>query len=144
VVPGALLGFEVTETAAIANLAQAERFISALREEGAHFALDDFGSGLSSFGYLKSLAVDYLKIDGMFVKDILRDPIDLAMVRSINEIGHIMGKRTVAEFVENEAILERLREIGVDFVQGYHIGMPGRLDEVIELVPARRLTRSAG
>jgi Amt family ammonium transporter len=143
-VPGALLGFEVTETAAIANLAQAERFICALREQGAHFALDDFGSGLSSFGYLKTLAVDYLKIDGMFVKDILRDPIDLAMVRSINEIGHIMGKRTVAEFVENEAILERLREIGVDFVQGYHIGMPARLDEVIALAPLRRLTRSAG
>jgi diguanylate cyclase (GGDEF)-like protein/PAS domain S-box-containing protein len=96
-VPGEFLGFEVTETAAIANLAQAERFISALHEQGSCFALDDFGSGLSSFGYLK--------IDGMFVKDILRDPIDLAMVRSINEIGHIMGKRTVAEFVESDAVL---------------------------------------
>ncbi len=137
-VPGEMLGIEVTETAAIANLAQAERFISTLREQGVRFALDDFGSGLSSFGYLKTLAVDYLKIDGMFVKDILRDPIDLAMVRSINEIGHIMAKGTVAEFVENEGVLERLREIGVDFVQGYHIGMPAPLDDVVrdlELIP---------
>jgi Amt family ammonium transporter len=129
-VPREFLGFEITETAAIANLAQAERFISTLRDQGSCVALDDFGSGLSSFGYLKSLPVDYLKIDGMFVKDILRDPIDLAMVRSINEIGHIMGKRTVAEFVESEAVLGRLEEIGVDYVQGYCIGLPEPLAEV--------------
>jgi len=142
-VPGDVLGIEITETAAIANLAQAERFISTLREQGVRFALDDFGSGLSSFGYLKSLAVDYLKIDGMFVKDILRDPIDLAMVRSINEIGHIMGKGTVAEFVENEGVLERLREIGVDYVQGYHIGMPGALDD-LAVAMSRTVPRRAG
>jgi EAL domain-containing protein (putative c-di-GMP-specific phosphodiesterase class I) len=127
-VPGDMLGFEITETAAIANLGQAERFISTLREFGCCFALDDFGSGLSSFGYLKSLPVEILKIDGMFIKDILRDPIDLAMVRSINEIGHIMGKKTVAEFVESEAVSLRLEEIGVDFLQGFHIDMPAKLD----------------
>ena len=82
------------------------------------------GSGLSSFGYLKTMPVDLLKIDGMFVKDILDDPIDLAMVRSINEIGHVMGKQTIAEFVENEQVRGRLREMGVDFAQGYGVGRP--------------------
>ena len=129
-VPAGVIGFEITETAAIANLSQAERFIEALREYGCCFALDDFGSGLSSFGYLKTLPVDYLKIDGLFVKDILRDPIDLAMVRSINEIGHIMGKKTVAEFVENEAVLLQLEELEVDFVQGYLIGLPAPLSDL--------------
>jgi Amt family ammonium transporter len=88
--------------------------------------LDDFGSGLSSFAYLKNLPVDFLKIDGVFVQNIVNDPTDLAMVKSINEIGHTMGKRTIAEFVENAAILRKLKlpEIGVDFAQGYHIGLP--------------------
>lgn len=88
------------------------------------FALDDFGSGLSSFAYLKTLEVDILKIDGAFVPDIATDPVDLAMVRSINEIGKVLGKRTTAEFVENDEILEILREIGVDRAQGYGIGKP--------------------
>ncbi len=123
-VPPEKFVFEVTETAAISNLATATRFMNALKGIGCRFALDDFGSGLSSFGYLKTLPVDFLKIDGMFVKDILDDPIDHAMVKCINEIGHVMGKRTIAEFVENDAVRERLRVIGVDYVQGYGVGRP--------------------
>lgn len=116
--------FEITETAAIANLSGAMRFIEVLRRVGCRFALDDFGSGLSSFAYLKSLPVDFLKIDGVFVKDIIEDPIDRELVRSINEIGHVMGKRTIAEFVESEEILAALGEIGVDYAQGFELGKP--------------------
>lgn len=116
--------FEITETSAIANLSSAQGFIKTLHNMGCEFALDDFGSGLSSFGYLKNLPVDYLKIDGLFIKDILDDPIDAAMVRSINEIGQIMGKKTVAEWVENEAIADILKKIGVDYAQGYHYSKP--------------------
>ena len=118
------LCFEITETTAIQNLAAASRFIRAMRDLGCRFALDDFGSGVSSFAYLKTLDVDFLKLDGMFVKDIEHDPVSLAMVRSINEVGHVMGKRTIAEFVENDAIFERLRTIGVDFAQGFGIDYP--------------------
>ncbi len=123
--------FEVTETAAIANLTRAAEFMKAFRGVGCHFALDDFGSGLSSFGYLKTLPVDYLKIDGMFVKDILRDPIDMAMVRSINQIGKVMGLKTIAECVETEDIVARLAEENVDYVQGYAIARPQPLAELI-------------
>jgi two-component system CheB/CheR fusion protein len=123
--------FEVTETAAIANLASAARFIKVLKQRGCRFALDDFGSGLSSFAYLKNLPVDFLKIDGVFVKDIIGDPIALAMVNSINDIGHVMGKQTIAEFVENDAILKRLQEVGVDYAQGNYIGRPRPLGEVL-------------
>jgi EAL domain-containing protein (putative c-di-GMP-specific phosphodiesterase class I) len=123
--------FEVTETTAISNLSAANTFISALKDLGCRFALDDFGSGLSSFGYLKNLPVDYLKIDGMFVKDMIDDPIDKAMVKSINDIGHVMGMKTIAEFVENKAIMEQLNEIGVDYAQGYGIGKPEPFNDVI-------------
>ena len=123
--------FEITETVAIANLSSATNFINSLTELGCRFALDDFGSGLSSFAYLKNLPVDYLKIDGLFVKDILDDAMDLAMVRSINDIGHVMGKQTIAEFVESKAILEKLKEINIDYAQGYAIGQPKPLDEVL-------------
>ncbi len=125
-IPPYKICFEVTETVAIANLSSATHFIKALKELGCQFALDDFGSGLSSFAYLKNLPVDFLKIDGVFVKGITDDPIDLAMVKSINEIGHAMGKQTIAEFVENKVILDKLKrgEIGVDYVQGYAIGRP--------------------
>lgn len=128
--------FEITETAAISNLRNATRFMGRLRERGCQFALDDFGSGLSSFGYLKTLPVDYLKIDGVFVKDIVEDPIDRAMVSSINEIGHVMGKKTIAEFVENEAVLERLVAIGVDYAQGYGVGRPHPIENIAR-PPAR-------
>lgn len=128
---GSKICFEITETATISNLNQARNFISALREVGCRFALDDFGSGLSSFGYLKNLKVDFLKIDGLFVKDIASDPIDHAMVRSINEIGQIMGIQTIAEFVENYQIKDLLRKIGVNYVQGFGIHKPQPLMEII-------------
>jgi len=124
--------FEITETAAISNMKKAERFIDELKSMGCHFALDDFGSGLSSFGYLKNLPVDYVKIDGSFVRNIINDPIDLAMVRSINDIGHLMGKKTIAEFVENDAIKQQLQQLGVDYVQGYGIGKPYPLQELLD------------
>jgi diguanylate cyclase (GGDEF)-like protein len=129
-VPPEKICFEVTETAAIGNLIKATRFMSILKERGCRFSLDDFGSGMSSFAYLKNLPVDYLKIDGVFVKDIADDPVDFAMVKAINEMGHVMGKRTVAEFVEKEAILIKLREIGVDYAQGYGIAKPRPLGEM--------------
>jgi diguanylate cyclase (GGDEF)-like protein/PAS domain S-box-containing protein len=123
--------FEITETAAIASFAQANRFIQALKELGCRFALDDFGTGLSSFGYLKHFPVDFLKIDGSFVKEILKDPIDREMVRSINEIGHLTGKLTIAEFAENAEIINMLRNLGVDYAQGYGIASPQRISKMV-------------
>ncbi len=119
--------FEITETAAIASFSQANRFIQALKELGCKFALDDFGTGLSSFGYLKHFPVDFLKIDGSFVKEILHDPIDREMVRSINEIGHLTNKKTIAEFAENEDIITMLRNLGVDYAQGYGVARPQKI-----------------
>ena len=124
--------FEITETAAIPNFTVAMVFISTLKNLGCRFALDDFGSGLASFGYLKNLPVDYLKIDGIFVKDIVDEPIDRSMVKSINDIGQIMGMQTIAEFVENDEIVETLKAIGVDFAQGYGLGKPQPLDHIID------------
>lgn len=123
-IPARKICFEITETAAIGRLSVASHFIHQLKKKGCCFALDDFGCGLSSFAYLKELPVEIIKIDGIFIKDILIDPIDEAMVRSINEIGHIMGKKTVAEFVESIEIKERLQEIGIDFAQGYALSRP--------------------
>ncbi|MBS0365643.1 MAG: EAL domain-containing protein [Proteobacteria bacterium] len=119
--------FEITETAAVRSFSQANRFIQSLKELGCKFALDDFGAGLSSFGYLKHFPVDFLKIDGSFVREILRDPIDREMVRSINEIGHLTGKQTIAEFAENDEIIQMLRSLGVDYAQGYGIAQPQRV-----------------
>jgi diguanylate cyclase (GGDEF)-like protein/PAS domain S-box-containing protein len=119
--------FEITETVAIKNFAQANRFIQVLRELGCKFALDDFGTGMSSFGYLKNFPVDYLKIDGSFVKSMLHDPIDREMVRSINEIGHLTGKKTIAEFAENQEIITLLQSLGIDYAQGYGVSQPQRV-----------------
>ncbi|MDH3757855.1 MAG: EAL domain-containing protein [Gammaproteobacteria bacterium] len=123
--------FEITEHAAVASYSQAVRFINALKELGCKFALDDFGEGMSSFGYLKHLPVDYLKIEGGFVKEMLHDPIDREMVRSINEIGHLTGKQTIAEFAENEEIIAMLRGIGVDYAQGYGVSEPKRVTSAL-------------
>lgn len=125
--------FEITETAAITNLAKAMDFISELRSHGCRFSLDDFGSGLSSFTYLKNMQVDYLKIDGSFVRNMVDDPMDAAMVSSINQVGHVMGLKTIAEFVENDAVLAKLRELGVDFAQGFGIEHPKPLEDLIGL-----------
>ena len=111
--------FEITETAGDRQLLAGEPLHPCAKELGCRFALDDFGTGLSSFGYLKHFPVDFLKIDGSFVKEILHDPIDREMVRSINEIGHLTGKQTIAEFAENVEIIEMLRSLGVDYAQGY-------------------------
>lgn len=116
--------FEITETAAIINFAAAQEFMRAMKRFGCLFALDDFGSGMSSFGYLKNLPVDYLKIDGVFVRDILDDKIDLFMVESINRIAQLMNMQTIAEFAENETIVDKLSEIGVNYAQGYAVGFP--------------------
>ncbi|MDJ0577027.1 MAG: EAL domain-containing protein [Xenococcaceae cyanobacterium MO_234.B1] len=120
--------FEITETAAIANLTTAAQFIRELKELGCSFALDDFGSGMSSLAYLKNLPVDYLKIDGNFVKNIVNDPIDRATVECFNRIGHVMNIQTIAEFVENDDIILQLKELGVDYAQGYGISKPCPLD----------------
>jgi EAL domain-containing protein (putative c-di-GMP-specific phosphodiesterase class I) len=116
--------FEITETIAISNLVRATTLINELRQLGCRFSLDDFGSGLSSFAYLKNLPVNYLKIDGSFVRDVSRDPIDRAMVVSIQQMAEAMRLNTIAEWVEDEETLNTLREIGVNYVQGYYLGKP--------------------
>lgn len=128
-IPSQSICFEVTETTAIANLSHALSFIQHVKSLGCKVALDDFGTGLSSFSYLKTLAADYLKIDGGFVRDMLEDPMDDAIVQAINNIGHVAGLKTIAEFVENAAIQARLAQIGVDYAQGYGIHRP----ELIEI-----------
>lgn len=118
------LVFEITETTAVTNFSRATRLIKSLRDMGCRFALDDFGSGLSSFSYLKNLPLDFIKIDGAFVRDVLTDPVDLETVKAINQVGHTMGLKIIAEYVESEEVLEMLRSIGVDYAQGYHIARP--------------------
>lgn len=123
--------FEVTETAAISNLADATRFFNTMRVNGCRFALDDFGSGLSSFGYLKTLPVDFLKIDGQFVRNAHNDAVDRATVRCIQEVAHVIGKQTIAEFVEGPEVLQLMRDMGVDFAQGYAIHRPEPIETLL-------------
>lgn len=132
VIPCERLCLEITETAAMKNVALAMEFFAQLKALGCLIALDDFGSGLSSFGYLRQLPLDIVKIDGMFVRDMHENETDLIMVRAINELAQQMKKQTVAEFVENPDIIDRLLELGVDYAQGYVIGKPKPLGELIE------------
>lgn len=123
-IPPEMICFEITESAAASKPILAQRFMSIVRGVGCRFALDDFGKGVSSFAYLKHMHIDYLKIDGMFVRNLVDDKVDQAMVESINHIGHVMGVQTIAEFVESQDILEKLMQLGVDHVQGYQLGRP--------------------
>jgi diguanylate cyclase (GGDEF)-like protein/PAS domain S-box-containing protein len=123
-IPPQLICFEITETLAIANLAKASQFIKELQRLGCRFALDDFGSGMCSFSYLRNLPVDYLKIDGEFIRNIVDNPIDAAMVEAMTRISHLMGMKVIAEFVENDDILQRVKAIGLDYAQGYGISKP--------------------
>jgi len=131
-VPHNAICFEVTETAAVANLSIALKFIDRMHSLGCRFSLDDFGSGLSSFAYLQNIPVDYLKIDGTFVIDIHTNKINKAMVKSINEISHTMGMKTICEYVENIEIENVLKEMGVDNAQGYFYGKPEPIERLIK------------
>jgi diguanylate cyclase (GGDEF)-like protein len=123
-IPPAMICFEITETIAIASFSKTVQFIMHLKAMGCHFALDDFGSGMSSFGYLQQLPVDYLKIDGMFIKEILTNPTAHEIVEAINRIAHVMGIQTVAEWVENEQMLSKVERLGIDYAQGFGIAKP--------------------
>lgn len=130
--PRGLLCFEVTESTAISNLTKAAQLMHEMKAMGCRFALDDFGIGMSSFAYLKYLPVDYIKIDGVFIRDMATDPMDHAIVEAINRIAHILGLKTVAEFVENETTLESLRALNVDYAQGYFIAKPEALTKTAD------------
>ena len=136
-VPAQSLCFEITESAAIRNLGAAKKLIERLRSRGCRFSLDDFGSGLSSFAYLKNLDVDYIKIDGMFIREITTDAVDRVTVKAIAEIAREMGKQTIAEFVEDDDSIGLLRGLGVDYVQGYAIGKPAPMERLLEVTPER-------
>ncbi len=145
-IPPASVCFEITETAAVANLGQAHQFIAELKRMGCLFALDDFGSGMSSFSYLKNLPADFLKIDGSYVRGLAHSSVDRALVEAVNDIGHAMGMRTIAEFVEDEAIFNALSVIGVDFAQGFGIARPQPVRLVLrrlERTPEGEIGRSA-
>jgi len=126
------IAFEITETAAVSNLGQARSFVDRVRSLGCRFALDDFGSGFSTFAYLKRMPIDYLKIDGSLVKNLVTDEVDREMVRAINDIGHTVGALTVAEFVEDDVTLELLRAMGIDYAQGYGLRMPAPLSQLAD------------
>jgi diguanylate cyclase (GGDEF)-like protein/PAS domain S-box-containing protein len=142
-VPPGKLCFEITETAAIENLSRARTLLSHLTAKGIRFSLDDFGTGMSSYSYLKELPVSFLKIDGKFIKDIVNDPLDRAMVESINQVGHVMGIETVAEGVTNAAVVERLKDLGVDYGQGNWLSPPQPLDGAAEEESAQDRQRLA-
>jgi EAL domain-containing protein (putative c-di-GMP-specific phosphodiesterase class I) len=126
--------FEVTETSAIGNMESAHYVMSSLKDKGCRFSLDDFGTGLSSFSYLKYLPVEYVKIDGSFVREMLDDRVAHAMVSSINQIGHVMGLKTIAEFVENDELKKQLELISIDYIQGYAVCKPVPLDEYLAVL----------
>jgi len=125
------LQFEITETAAVKHFDKAAHFINSLRQYGCRFALDDFGSGLSSFGYLKQLPVNYLKIDGSFVRHMESEGVEYSMVSTINHLAHIMGLQTIAECIENQAQMQMLKDMGVDYGQGYYLGPPEPLENLL-------------
>lgn len=137
-IPGNRVCFEITETMAIQNLQKTLEFMAQMKALGCRFSLDDFGAGFSSYGHLRTLPVDFVKIDGQFVKQMANDPIDFAMVKSINELGHLMQRQTIAEFVEDESTIEKLKSLGVDFAQGYGIERPERLGS--QTPPTRKKT----
>ena len=126
--PDGAICFEITETAAISNLSRVVHFMQELKKLGCKFSLDDFGSGLSSFTYLKNLPVDYLKIDGQFIRNVVEDNVDESMVKAIREVGHAMGIETIAERVETRQVLEKLSSLGVEFAQGYYIARPASVE----------------
>lgn len=130
-IPNHLIGFEITETAAIGNLQIAQEFVNQLKNIDCEFSLDDFGTGLSSFEYLQNISLDYLKIDGRFITELVDDPISQAMVKAISDVAKVMKLKTIAEFVENNAILEKLEELGVDYAQGYGVGRPIPLEQAL-------------
>jgi len=138
-VPADRLGFELTESAAITNLGAASRMLRELHHLGCTLGLDDFGSGMSSFGYLRNLPVDFVKIDGHFVREMHLDPVDRAMVAAIHTVGHVMGLVTIAEWVEHEAARDLLAAIGVDFVQGYAIASPVPLATAFQRMDQERV-----
>jgi diguanylate cyclase (GGDEF)-like protein/PAS domain S-box-containing protein len=142
-IDASLITFEITETSAITNLTSVIKLMKELKALGCKFALDDFGSGLSSFAYLKNLPVDFLKIDGAFVKDILDDPIDAAMVQSINQIGHVMDIQTIAEFVESEKVEKRLAMINIDYAQGYGIEMPRPFVDILRQFGSKVIAKAS-
>jgi EAL domain-containing protein (putative c-di-GMP-specific phosphodiesterase class I) len=125
------LCFEITETSAVTNMADAAAFVDRSRAVGVRIALDDFGAGASSFGYLKNLRVDYLKIDGQFIRDLVTDPLDAAAVRCFIDVSRVLGIKTVAEFVEDAAVMAKLIEGGVDFAQGYLVHRPSPIDDLL-------------
>ena len=135
---------EITETAAVTNMADASVFIDQLHALGIKVALDDFGAGASSFGYLRSLNIDILKIDGQFIKNMLRDPLDAAAVRCFVDVAKIQGLRTVAEYVDNEDVLVHIKEIGIDFAQGFLLHKPEPIDQLLARCNQTLITELAG
>ena len=126
------LCFEITETAVVDNVEKSVEFINSIKQLGVKFSLDDFGTGLSSFSYLKQFPVDYLKIDGEFVRDIIEDDKSYVFVRSMTEVGHALDMKVIAEFVESDTMFNKLREANVDYIQGYQVGKPVAIDEIID------------
>jgi len=141
--PRGAICFEITETAAISNLSRVVHFMNSVKKLGCKFSLDDFGTGLSSFTYLKNLPVDYIKIDGHFIRNVAEDPIDESMVKAISEVGHAMGIETIAERVETKQVLEKLGTLGIEYAQGYYIARPASVQEFAPWGDTRIAKRSA-